>query len=57
MADAKDAAFWRAQLTTFAVLFTGYASYTYNRKSVSFALPSLMTTGLLDKSSAGIILI
>lgn len=25
--------FWRTQLTTFAVLFAGYASYTYNRKS------------------------
>ncbi|XP_057373554.1 glucose-6-phosphate exchanger SLC37A4-like [Daphnia carinata] len=47
--------FWRTQLTTFAVLFAGYASYTYNRKSVSFALPNLMKNGLLDKSAAGTI--
>ena len=45
--------FRRAQLTTFAVLFAGYASYTYNRKSVSFALPNLLNSGLLDKNGAG----
>ncbi len=53
--DAVPRGFWRKQLTTFAVLFAGYASYTYNRKSVSFALPNLMKNGLLDKSAAGII--
>ena len=55
--EAVASGFWRKQLTTFAVLFAGYASYTYNRKSVSFALPNLMKNGLLDKSAAGISLI
>lgn len=53
-ADTSSAsAFWRVQLTTFTLLFAGYASYTYNRKSVSFALPNLMKNGLLDKNGAG----
>lgn len=54
MTSTKNSnSFWRAQLTTFALLSAGYASYTYNRKSVSFVLPHLLKNGLLDKSSAG----
>ena len=54
MAHKQDGSiFHKVQLTTFAILFAGYASYTYNRKAVSFALPSLMKSGLLDKSGAG----
>lgn len=53
--EAGQSGFWRKQLTTFAVLFAGYASYTYNRKSVSFALPDLLKNGLLDKNAAGVI--
>ncbi len=53
MANIKGASLRGAQLTIFFVLFTGYASYNYNRRSFSFAIPSLLTTGLLDKSSAG----
>lgn len=50
---ADDSSFRLVQLSTFAILFSGYASYNYNRKSVSFALPSLISNGLLDKSGAG----
>jgi len=50
---ADDSSFRLVQLSTFAILFIGYASYNYNRKSVSFALPSLIKNGLLDKSGAG----
>lgn len=53
--EAGQSGFWRKQLTTFAVLFAGYASYTYNRKSVSLALPDLLKNGLLDKNAAGTI--
>ena len=53
MANTKGASLRGAQLTIFSVLFTGYAFYNYNRRSFSFAIPSLLTTGLLDKSSAG----
>ena len=41
------------QISTFIVLFLGYASYTYNRKSASFAAPTLLAAGLLTKSKAG----
>ncbi|XP_068248384.1 glucose-6-phosphate exchanger SLC37A4-like [Palaemon carinicauda] len=43
------------QRTVFAALFLGYACYTYNRKSVSYALPTLLASGLLTTSSVGII--
>lgn len=43
------------QRAIFAALFIGYACYTYNRKSVSYALPTLMASGLLTTSSVGII--
>jgi len=50
---AEDSSFRLVQLSTFAILFLGYAAYNFNRKSVSFALPSLIKNGLLDKSGAG----
>lgn len=53
--NTSNNVFRRAQLSTFAILFVGYASYTYNRKSVSFALPNLMKNKFLDKSGAGTI--
>lgn len=40
------------QWTIFATLFVGYATYAYNRKSVSLALPQLMQK-TLTKSDAG----
>lgn len=43
------------QRTVFAALFLGYACYTYNRKSVSYALPTLLASGLVTTSSVGII--
>lgn len=43
------------QITIFATMFIGYGCYAYNRKSVSYALPKLMETGL-QKSEAGLII-
>jgi len=40
------------QVIIFSSLFVGYACYTYNRKSVSAALPKLMEEGL-GRSHAG----
>ena len=51
--EAVALKFRRLQLATFVVLFSGYASLSYNMKSVSFALPNLMITGFLDKNGAG----
>ncbi|KAK7068884.1 hypothetical protein SK128_026547 [Halocaridina rubra] len=43
------------QRAIFIALFLGYASYSYNRKSVSYALPTLLASGLLTTSSVGIL--
>ena len=40
------------QLVIFSALFIGYACYAYNRKSVSAAMPTLISEGL-GKSQAG----
>jgi len=40
------------QWSIFATLFIGYATYAYNRKSVSLAMPELIKSGL-QKSDAG----
>jgi sugar phosphate permease len=40
------------QWSIFLTLFIGYATYAYNRKSVSLAMPELMRNGL-QKSDAG----
>ncbi|XP_076064661.1 glucose-6-phosphate exchanger SLC37A4-like [Oratosquilla oratoria] len=45
----------RYQGIIFTTLFVGYASYTYNRKSVAYVLPSLLTSGLITKANAGVI--
>lgn len=42
----------RYQISIYTALFIGYAAYTYNRKSVSLAMPQLIEEGL-DKSEAG----
>ena len=34
------------QLYTFIIIFIGYATYAYNRKSVSFVIPKLLDHGL-----------
>lgn len=37
---------WKQQLSTFSLLFAGYATYAFNRKSVSFAFPVMTSQGL-----------
>jgi hypothetical protein len=44
---ALTSGFWRTQLTTFAVLFAGYASYTYNRKSGTIIMKILIRRYLM----------
>ncbi|XP_042866327.1 glucose-6-phosphate exchanger SLC37A4-like [Penaeus japonicus] len=39
------------QRAVFSTLFLGYACYTYNRKSVSYALPTLLTSGLITTAT------
>lgn len=41
------------QRAIFAALFLGYACYTYNRKSVSYATPTLLAAGLLTTNTVG----
>ncbi|KAG0720442.1 Glucose-6-phosphate exchanger SLC37A4 [Chionoecetes opilio] len=43
------------QRSVFAALFLGYACYTYNRKSVSYATPTLLATGLITTNTVGVI--
>ncbi|ROT82758.1 hypothetical protein C7M84_024070 [Penaeus vannamei] len=43
------------QRAVFSALFLGYACYTYNRKSVSYALPTLLTSGLITTATVGAI--
>ncbi|XP_045613953.1 glucose-6-phosphate exchanger SLC37A4-like isoform X1 [Procambarus clarkii] len=43
------------QRAVFGALFLGYACYTYNRKSVSYAIPTLLASGLITTSTIGII--
>ncbi|XP_037288909.2 glucose-6-phosphate exchanger SLC37A4 [Rhipicephalus microplus] len=45
----------RYQGMIFATLFLGYACYGYNRKSITFVLPELLTSGL-RKDEAGAVL-
>ena len=41
------------QRAVFAALFLGYACYTYNRKSVSYATPTLLAAGLVTTNTVG----
>ncbi|KAK8746730.1 hypothetical protein OTU49_017169, partial [Cherax quadricarinatus] len=43
------------QRAVFVAMFVGYACYTYNRKSVSYAIPTLLASGLINTSTIGII--
>lgn len=43
----------RYQRAVFTALFLGYACYTYNRKSVSYATPTLLASGLITTSNLG----
>ncbi|XP_071513706.1 glucose-6-phosphate exchanger SLC37A4-like isoform X1 [Panulirus ornatus] len=43
------------QRAVFTALFLGYACYIYNRKSVSYAIPTLLASGLITTSTLGII--
>lgn len=43
------------QRAVFAALFLGYACYTYNRKSVSYATPTLLAAGLITTNTVGVI--
>lgn len=43
------------QRAVFAALFLGYACYTYNRKSVSYATPTLLAAGLVTTNTVGVI--
>ncbi|KAK2722282.1 glucose-6-phosphate exchanger SLC37A4-like [Artemia franciscana] len=47
--------FRQKQLFLFSILFLGYATYAYSRKSVSLTLPVLLSSGILDKTGAGAI--
>ncbi|KAK4309353.1 hypothetical protein Pmani_019014 [Petrolisthes manimaculis] len=46
----------RYQRAIFTALFLGYACYTYNRKSVSYATPTLLASGLITTSNLGMII-
>lgn len=41
------------QRAVFLALFLGYACYTYNRKSVSYATPTLLAAGLITTNTVG----
>ncbi|XP_063597005.1 glucose-6-phosphate exchanger SLC37A4-like [Penaeus indicus] len=43
------------QRAVFSTLFLGYACYTYNRKSVSYAMPTLLASGLITTATVGAI--
>lgn len=43
------------QRAVFLALFLGYACYTYNRKSVSYATPTLLAAGLITTNTVGVI--
>uniref|UniRef100_A0A0P4WG00 Major facilitator superfamily (MFS) profile domain-containing protein n=1 Tax=Scylla olivacea TaxID=85551 RepID=A0A0P4WG00_SCYOL len=44
------------QRAIFTALFLGYACYTYNRKSVSYATPTLLAAGLVTTNTVGLLL-
>ncbi|XP_063852995.1 glucose-6-phosphate exchanger SLC37A4-like isoform X2 [Scylla paramamosain] len=43
------------QRAIFTALFLGYACYTYNRKSASYATPTLLAAGLVTTNTVGVI--
>ncbi|XP_042238380.1 glucose-6-phosphate exchanger SLC37A4-like isoform X1 [Homarus americanus] len=43
------------QRAVFGALFLGYACYIFNRKSVSYAIPTLLASGLITTNTIGII--